>query len=162
MSADITYFSKEASKGRKGEAVAASFLSSIGYQVENVSNNPDYFKADIDLIATKGEEVMKVEVKSDYRISETGNVCVEIWNDKNRNSKGWLFYTQATHIFFVDVRKGVIHAVRAQELKQLYEQNNFHHYDRSQLEDGEYPKLAQLCLIPVADLEQLEHYNFLG
>lgn len=87
MPIDITFFSDEVKKGKEGEAAASSFLSAMGYSVEDVSDNPDYFKSDIDLIATKGDEVMTIEVKSDYRISQTGNLCVEIWNDITRNRK---------------------------------------------------------------------------
>lgn len=161
MPIDITFFSDEVKKGKEGEAAASSFLSAMGYSVEDVSDNPDYFKSDIDLIAAKGDEVMTIEVKSDYRISQTGNLCVEIWNDITRNSKGWLFYTQATNIFFVDVRQAVIHAVRTEELRQLYRKNHFSHYDRDQLENDEYYKRAQLCLIPLAAAQTLEHYNYI-
>jgi putative endonuclease len=48
--------------GNKGEALAAEFLEGKGYQI--VARNFRHGKAEIDLIARKGEWVLFVEVKT--------------------------------------------------------------------------------------------------
>lgn len=95
-------------------------MEAIGYKITDVSSNREYFSKDIDLLATRGTQSMSIEVKSDSRLNETGNVCIETVTNRQHNKKGWFYYTEATHIFFVDVNENVIHCVRLDELKKLY------------------------------------------
>lgn len=155
-----TFFSQNLKEGDIGETIATDFLKSIGLTVEDVSSNPDYFDKDIDLIATCGTATMTVEVKADAKVSNTGNVCIEVIGNKAKNKKGWIYYCQATHIFFVDVKNRICYCVRREELLELYRNkaNYFRHITRQQLEDGVYYKEAELVLIPLYELRQLEHF----
>lgn len=155
-----TFFSQNLKEGNIGEAIAAEFLTSVGFSVDDVSSNPDYFYKDIDLIATIDEETITVEVKADAKVSSTGNVCIEVIGNKAKNKKGWIYYCQATHIFFVDVKNRICYCVRREELLNLYRKkaNCFRHITRQQLEDGVYYKEAELALIPLSELRQLEHF----
>lgn len=141
-----TFFSQNLKEGNIGEAIAAEFLTSVGFSVDDVSSNPDYFYKDIDLIATIDEETITVEVKADAKVSSTGNVCIEVIGNKAKNKKGWIYYCQATHIFFVDVKNRICYCVRREELLNLYRKkaNYFRHITRQQLEDGVYYKEAEL------------------
>ena len=85
-----TFFSQNLKEGNIGEAIAAEFLTSVGFSVDDVSSNPDYFYKDIDLIATIDEETITVEVKADAKVSSTGNVCIEVIGNKAKNKKGWI------------------------------------------------------------------------
>ena len=57
-----------------------------GYEVIDVSNNPDYYHKDIDFIIKSpfSGEVKSFEVKFDTRINQTNNLYLEI---ENVNSK---------------------------------------------------------------------------
>lgn len=159
---DTTFFKNNLNEGKKGETLVSSFLISIGYQVEDVSHDPEFQKRDIDLIAGKevGER-MTIEVKSDSMMSRTGNICIETIGNIGKNKKGWLYYCQASHLFIVDVVNNIIHCVRFKEFFDMYQANKkrYRHIIREQLEDGVYYKQAELALIPLEDIKKLEHYN---
>ena len=155
--AAATFFSNLLEQGHKGEAIVASFFQSIGYTVQDVSRDTAYFAKDIDLLVTNQEEELTLEVKADYKMGQTGNICIETIGNIAANKKGWIYYTQASHICFVDMASQVINIVRTQELKTLLSQGR--RLIRQQLEDGEYYKEAEIVLIPLSKLQQLEHYN---
>ncbi|MGI9546019.1 MAG: YraN family protein [Flavobacteriaceae bacterium] len=48
--------------GRKGEDLAAAYLTKLGYSI--IRRNYRYLKAEVDIIAQKGEVLAMVEVKS--------------------------------------------------------------------------------------------------
>lgn len=157
-----TFFTENLKEGRVGEDIAVKYLSSLGLAVRDVSREPSYFSKDIDLIATfEGGGQMTVEVKADAKISQTGNVCIELVGNRAKNKLGWFYYCEATHLFFVDVNSSVCHCVRREELQELYEnkKHEFRHTIRPQKENGEYYKEAGLVLIPLSELRQLKHYK---
>lgn len=154
-----TFFSKLLEQGRKGEALVASLFQSIGYNIQDVTRDAAYFAKDIDLIATKGEEQLLLEVKADSKVAATGNICIETIGNIAANKKGWIYYTEATHICFVDMINSIIHIVRTSELLELLRQNKCRKFIRPQLEDGEYYKEAELALIRLDELKRLDHYN---
>ena len=121
---DTTFFKNNLNEGKKGETLVSSFLISIGYQVEDVSHDPEFQKRDIDLIAGKevGER-MTIEVKSDSMVSRTGNICIETIGNIGKNKKGWLYYCQASHLFIVDVVNNIIYCVRFKEFFDMYQAN---------------------------------------
>lgn len=73
----ITVFKDLLAKGHKGEALVANLFQALGYEVQNVANDQVYFSKDIDLIATKGDEQLLLEVKADSRVAATNNVVIE-------------------------------------------------------------------------------------
>lgn len=159
QNAEVTFFSKLLEQGHKGEALVASLFQSIGYDVQDVSGDSSYFAKDIDLIVTKGEESLRLEVKADSKMAATGNVCIETIGNIAANKKGWIYYTEATHICFVDMVNCIIYIVRTSELLELLRQNKCAKLIRSQLEDGEYYKEAELALVSLNDLRQCKYYN---
>jgi hypothetical protein len=46
-------FNAAIAAGRKGEALAATYMIDLGYFIEDVSQNKEYQAKDIDFIATK-------------------------------------------------------------------------------------------------------------
>ncbi len=153
-------FSAALAAGRKGEALAATFLEQQGYIIEDVSDSKQYQLQDIDLIAQQEDRLaLTIEVKADSRIADTGNICVETITNKSAKKKGWFFYTKALFIFFVDIQQEVIHCVRTNELRELYNNNSFKHIETKQFECGEYLKLGEIALIPLNKIEKLPHYK---
>ena len=153
-------FKEALAAGDVGEGLASLYLSTIGYEVEDVSANQEYFEPDIDLIAKTANETMYVEVKADSRMNGTGNAVVETVSNFATGREGWYYKTKASHIFFVDVVANIIHCVRFEELKDLYETKRytFRHIRTHQMENGTYYKEAEIALIPIAKLMELPHY----
>lgn len=131
--AAATFFTDLLEQGHKGEAIVASFFQSIGYDVQDVSSDQAYFAKDIDLLVTNGEEQLTVEVKADYKMGKTGNICIETIGNIAANKLGWIYYTQASHICFVDMASQILHIVRTSELKDLIKQGNHVVLTREQL-----------------------------
>lgn len=155
-----TFFTENIREGNKGEAIASSFLSSIGYNIQNKTKDPLYQEKDIDLIATCGDQVMTIEVKADNIMNRSKNVCVELISNIGTGKKGWLYYCEASHLCFVDLVSKVCYFVRFEEFIDMFDQkeHSFQHIIRQQMEDGVYYKQAELVLIPIEELKKLPHY----
>ena len=67
---------------RAGEWEAKKYLRANGADVEDVSNNPAYWKKDIDLIA----DGVSIEVKWDGAMATTGNIFIETCSDIDKIS----------------------------------------------------------------------------
>lgn len=157
-----TNFLKAKRVGDQGERLVANWMQQLGYTVEDVSMNREYFSKDIDFIVTKGEEQMTLEVKTDQRMADSGNILLEIQVDVEKNKDGWYRYCQASHLFFVDIRQKQVHCVRFAELKQLVNSKPDgiqHRYlrvkDNGKVRDGE------VLLVPISLLRTLPHYVYL-
>lgn len=155
----ITMFKDLLAKGHKGEALVANLFQTLGYEVQDVSKEASYFSKDIDLIATKGDEQLLLEVKADSRVATTNNVVIETIGNIAAAKKGWIYYTQATNICFVDMVNFIVHMVRTSELLELLRRGNCRKIIRPQLEDGEYYKEAELALVHLDELSKCQHYN---
>ena len=77
--------------GKQGESLFQQRMYEMGYGVNNVSNNPDYWYKDIDFIVTspKTGVVKSFEIKWDSRINSTGNLYLELTNVHSKGGKGW-------------------------------------------------------------------------
>ena len=85
--------------GDVGEAVCKNVLEACGFQVQDVSRNPDYYEKD-DLIATKNGKSYFIEVKTDTRAHETGNLVVELISNVEAKRTGWVNYCKCNKYFF--------------------------------------------------------------
>lgn len=85
--------------GDVGEAVCKNVLEACGFQVQDVSRNPDYYEKD-DLIATKNGKSYFIEVKTDTRAHETGNLVVELISNVEAKRTGWFNYCKCNKYFF--------------------------------------------------------------
>lgn len=85
--------------GDVGEAVCKNVLEACGFQVQDVSRNPDYYEKD-DLIATKNGKSYFIEVKTDTRAHETGNLVVELISNMEAKRTGWFNYCKCNKYFF--------------------------------------------------------------
>lgn len=85
--------------GDVGEAVCKNVLEACGFQVQDVSRNPDYYEKG-DLIATKNGKSYFIEVKTDTRAHETGNLVVELISNMEAKRTGWFNYCKCNKYFF--------------------------------------------------------------
>ena len=89
-------------KPNKGEQLVKLFLEKEGYFVIDVSKDLHYWSQDIDFIAIKGDNAIKVEVKYDSWIHRTNNLFIELMADVDSNKCGWIDYCKADYLFYVD------------------------------------------------------------
>ena len=75
-----TQFYKDLNAAKAAEKIVRDYLLSLGcYQIEDISENPDFYNiGDIKLTKSMGQ-VRYIEVKDDSRIHETKNVLCEEW-----------------------------------------------------------------------------------
>lgn len=101
-------FNKDLNIGKIGEEAVASYMATRNHSVIDVSDDADYRKIDIDLLLTnKQGQKCSVEVKSDKRIGDTCNFCIEECNERETgNYKGWYHYCEADYVCFYDYLTG--------------------------------------------------------
>lgn len=79
------------------EAWLLSLTTTI--DVVNVENNPEYQKADVDLLLTTKKGSYKIEIKGD-RYHKTGNFFFETHSNKENGTPGCFLYTEADWLFY--------------------------------------------------------------
>ena len=156
-------FNMALAAGTKGEQLAASILDSLGYTLEEVTNQAEYQKLDIDFIVYKGSDTFTLEVKADSRINQTNNICVETITNKQLMKRGWFFTTEATVLAFVDTVGRRVHIVNTNELRELYRRSIgfLRHTETEQIECGYFYKRAEIALIPLKEVKKLPSYRCL-
>ena len=75
----------------RGEIAVSKTMREYGYEVNDVTKNPQYFDKDIDFIVRNPDtgKVTTIEVKSDSRMHDTGNLFIEFSNPRSKEGKGW-------------------------------------------------------------------------
>lgn len=105
----MSLFTRQLKKGKVGEELAYNYLIARGWEVEDVSNNEEYFSLDIDFIAAKDGNSVSLDVKTEEAMSRTGNMFIEhtITYQDGRMAKGWLHYSKAEYIWHINPDNGV-------------------------------------------------------
>ena len=85
----------EMAKGKKGEQRAQEHFESLGWQVYDVSDIPEYRQKEIDFILQKDGEVFTVEVKSSTSAAKDRKLVVETFVDISIKKLGWIWTTEA-------------------------------------------------------------------
>lgn len=94
-------------RGKSVEQIVKAHLESRGHIIEDVSENVDYQKRDIDFIVKSANgQLTTLEVKMDKGISLYGNFFFEA--NSSTGDKGWLANSQARYICFFDSKTGYI------------------------------------------------------
>lgn len=143
-------------KWKRGEQLVIDYLLENGYEVEDVSSNPDYFDKDIDLIATnpKTNGTAAIEIKTDSRISQTGNLYIEYSNIRSKHGWGWLYFTKADFIYYIDEKEEVCYIMRRAELTK-YVNSNTSRLKRASTNDGSSGYLLPLDKAPIFTIVEL-------
>lgn len=112
-------FYKAKAVGDIGEEVVKRQLESIGFEVEDVSNEEKWREKDVDFLATKKGRTVKIEVKTDTRINTTNNFCFEKEVKHYKGHKqgwsvqdGWFPKTEADYYAIYDFVKGDIYILK--------------------------------------------------
>lgn len=106
--------------GRTGELLFKQRMEQLGYLVEDVSGNPDYFYKDIDFIITspKTGAIKTFECKFDSRLNATGNLYLELTNIHSKEGRGWYEFCQADFLAYGDAKAGVFYIFALSDLKE--------------------------------------------
>lgn len=159
---EFTNFDKLLEVGRVGENAVSKLLTRNGCEVEDVSTNKWYQVNDIDFVVRQTEKYtipnITLEVKTDRRIHETMNICLEIESNCNpqRKKEGWFKTSKADWFAFYSPAVEATYFVKRKELIAYYEHNKLalRHVFRDQVECGKYIKTGVICLIPISDIQQ--------
>jgi hypothetical protein len=101
-----------------GEHELKTYLRQHGRKVEDVSDNPDYWKKDIDLIV---DDMHTVEVKWDSKLYDTGNLFIETLSDTNTKAKGWYKFCEADTLAYGDAQNKYFYLFDFAALKEHIE-----------------------------------------
>lgn len=103
----------------EGEYELKNYLRQNGFKVKDVSDNPVYWAKDIDLIIEIDGAPTKIEVKWDYRLAETTNLFVELYNPRSKGCKGWFNFCQADYLAYGDAINQVFYFIKLDDLRHF-------------------------------------------
>lgn len=99
-------------------------MENRNYKVEDTTNNPDYYDKDIDFIVTSSTSGLTktFEVKWDTRISNTGNLYLEIENINSKGGKGFFEFCEADYLAYGDANNRKFYIIPLLELRERVKQ----------------------------------------
>ena len=109
--------------GKLGERLFAEVMEARGYEVQDVSANPEYWYRDIDFIITSPTtgETKTFEVKWDTRINRTGNLYLErtsrFTKQPGIEGLGWFEWCEADYLAYGDAVSGQFYMIPLLDLK---------------------------------------------
>lgn len=115
-----------ANNGKQGEQLFKEIMKYRGYGVDDVSNNPLYFKFDIDFLITSPTTGLTktFEVKWDTRINKTRNLYLELTNINSRqwNGDGWWKHIRADYLVYGDAVTQQFYIIDIRDLRKRVSQ----------------------------------------
>lgn len=103
-------------RGEVGEDKVISILKQRGHNIVDVRAAAEYQKADIDFLV----DGRSCEVKTDYRIWETGNLFLEdyiSYKSKEPYRGGFFRTSEAEYLFYIDIHNDVLYIYKMEELR---------------------------------------------
>lgn len=108
--------------GKQGERLFKQIMEERGYDVQDVSNNPDFWDKDIDFIVTSPTSGLTktFEVKWDSCIGSTGNLYLELTNinSKQWRGEGWWLHCKADYLAYGDAASRTFYIIPLLELRE--------------------------------------------
>lgn len=124
-----------------GTDLVCRYLKSIEetQRVENVESDPNYQRDDIDLLWTKGSEIVPVEVKTDSYA--TGNFWLETISNEFLRTEGCFLKTKAKYLFYYFIKYDNLYIIPMEKARKWFLEN-MHRFKESRTttkdENGEY------------------------
>lgn len=81
----------------------------LGYTLEYVGDDPDFWTVDIDFIVN---EETTVEVKWDSWIDKTGNLFIETANPRSQGGLGWYKFCQADWLAYGNSQRNEFYMIK--------------------------------------------------
>lgn len=142
-------FYKDIERGKIGEEMFIEQEKADGATVIDVRDNQTFRALDTDFIlvdSSFGDRLVTVEVKTDYKSEQTGNVFIETYNTST-GKDGWWYYCKAEYLVFVQPLSRVAHIVPRLNIPKLTR------YDVG------YCGSQEGRLVPICRLAQVEGYK---
>lgn len=101
-------------EGREGEDLIISYLKYNGFKIIDVRDIKEFQDIDTDIILVneKGQNC-KIEIKTDKRMYETKNICVDaILHKRNKCVDGYFYKCQADYLFYLDRVNNIIFVIK--------------------------------------------------
>lgn len=141
-------FLGEMKKGQVGEKLFIDFLNSHNFNFDDLRHLKKFQEKDIDFLV----EGKYFEVKTDYKIGNTGNVVVELLNIRDGfRCTGWFYKTKADNLVIIDPidRKG--YRLRMEELREYLRNTLYTTKKMERIDCGKYTE-SIIGLIPLYKL----------
>lgn len=138
--------------GRKGEEAIINYLLAAGYDVQDVSADPEYWAKDTDILATKDGKTTSIEVKNDQHISKTGNAFIENSQDIDGGQAGWFLITKADKLYYRDDINSIAYVIDMDDLREYIEARK-QTLPQRKARPNAAGKVAQGYLVQISDLE---------
>lgn len=140
--------------GSQGEALIKQFLEGVGALVTDVSNEPEYWAQDIDLLVEKCGRCSTIEIKTDNRVSRTRNLFIESANPRSQGG-GWYFFTKADLLYYLDSENLIVYVIKMEELRAFIERNR-RNLRTAYVYDGAEGWLIPLDVAPIHSILYLQ------
>lgn len=151
---EVRNFKTTRNSGDFGETAVKEYLKrKYGCLIHDCSELPEYRSKDIDFFYSKdGKGWTSVEVKTDNRMSETGNIVIEnaMFRKKGRVN-GWLYYCEANILCFVDENNYVFYFFNWKRLKEEIHKGI---WEKRWFKNGTDNCNGEVYVIPLKDLFQ--------
>lgn len=111
---------KKPNSGKQGEALFQQIMENRNYTVEDVTDNPSYWRKDIDFIVTSPTTGLTktFEVKWDTNINRTGNLFLELANSRAEEGYGWYEVCKADYLAYGDATTQTFYIIPLLELRE--------------------------------------------
>lgn len=157
-----------------GEQELKDWFRSQGHYVIDVSDNPQFWDKDIDLLVTHKdtiEEPTTIEVKWDTKIAKTGNlflehnqVKIDTWGYEQEKEDGWFRFCKAGLLFYGDAVNKCYYVFKFKELKD-YVFKHKNNWREGMAKDyyfwGDLRKVSFGWLVPLEELKKNVGYQVL-
>lgn len=168
-------FENDLLRGKEGERIIQDFyekrrhLASISdaelrkskrLYLADVSNSKFYQDVDVDFLLTDmrhfGQRpLIKIEVKWDARIAQTGNMCIEKQSENLSNgykSNGWCEKTKSDYLYYGDAKNNIFYVMETSYLKEYIKkykprEYKFFTYETSPINNKRYKAEKTVYLI---------------
>ena len=150
---EIRNFDTTLPEGISHEAEIHSYLKNMGYLIIDHADDPVYQDKDIDLEFGRPDgQMFSMEIKSDTRMHETGNIVIELGMHRETGfCEGWFHKCQADVLCFYDVVGLVVYLIDWQRLKYAIENGEGKHiFFKNKIDNC----VGELILVSVKDLEE--------
>ena len=129
------------------ESWLKKYRGTIG--VVNVEKDPDFQKADIDLIWVSHRGTDTIEIKAD-RWQDSGNFFFETESNKEKGAPGCFLYTEANYIFYYFVKPHLLYILPMPQTREWFLANKDRFEERettTPVGDGYYTTVGRLVPI---------------
>lgn len=147
-------------KPNKGEQLVKEHLEQEGYCVVDVSKDQHYWSQDIDFIAIKGTETIKIEVKYDSWIHATRNLFIELLTDVERNKCGWIDYCKADYLYYVDAIDSTCYVIALDDVRDYL--RNYPYKIKNHQEKNKRSQGALVNVDLMSELYDVERFKLQG